>query len=153
MRTSTLLLSGLALLAAMAPALADHHGRGHEPTDGFPGIYTSPRMTLTFTGDGYLIVVVNSSKVAAMVGQYTINEQILSLRDVSPPAFFPSEVQECVKTHEGKYRLADDGEQIQWELVEDPCAGRARLYGGMVMHHYVRPEPAADATASAPKTD
>lgn len=151
MRTPRLLLALTLLLGASTPVLADHHGRGHESTKGFPGIYTSPRMTLTFTGDGHMIAVLNHSRVAAMVGSYRVEDNTVTVKDLSPPAFASAQEQECNKANAARYALEDDGEALSWSLIEDPCAGRARLFNGMRMNHYVRPQaepetPAATST-------
>lgn len=131
---ATMLCSGL--------ASADHHGRGPESTQGIPGVYVADRVTITFTVDGHLIVVANHSKVAVSVSEYTVGDNVLTLRDISAPAFIPIEAQECAKSNSGKYALVEEGDEIIWNLVDDACAARVQLYDGFAMRPYKRPEEA-----------
>jgi hypothetical protein len=129
------------LMVVTTGVLADHHGRGHEPTSGFPGIYDGGRLRLTFTGDGYLIVVVKSSNVAASVQTYAIAEDVLTVRDVSPAVFFKDAMRDCTLTSDGHYRMVRQESGYQLELIEDPCAARAGLLTSVALSDYVRPEP------------
>jgi len=135
-------LAGLMMLSTVA--LADHHGRGHEPTSGFPGIYDGGRVRLTFTGDGYLIVVFKSSNVAGSVQTYTIDEDVLTVRDVSPPAFFAQAMQDCTRASDGRYRMIRGDSGYQLEVIEDPCPARAGLLQSVALNDYVRPAPESE---------
>ena len=99
-------IAALACAFAM-PAQADHHGRGKEQLNGFPGIYTLRLGTATFTHDGYLVMVVDSSNVAVNVMSYAVEDGVMTLQDVSPPAFLPGEVQACVTQNAATYDMVD----------------------------------------------
>jgi len=57
------MLATLALIFFISyTVFSDHHGRGHESTAGFPGIYGTDQFTLTFTGDGHLIFAIKKQE-------------------------------------------------------------------------------------------
>ncbi|MDX1570273.1 MAG: hypothetical protein R3200_07290 [Xanthomonadales bacterium] len=132
----------VALLGAGA-AWADHHGRGQEPTDGFPGVYDAGPGRITFTGDGHLIMVMRHSNVVVAVQTYTVEDDVLTVRDISPPAFFPEEMKACAREHEARYAMNRQESSYTLETITDPCPARAGLFNGLIMSDYVRPEPKA----------
>ncbi len=122
--------------------LADHHGRGKEATDGFPGVYDIGAGTMTFTGDGYLITVMNRSNVAIFVGKYEVEGDVLSVVDVSPPAFFNEEAKHCATENTATYRMVDDPESggTRVEPISEACPQRAGLWARTIMQPYQRPD-------------
>ncbi|MEE2526192.1 hypothetical protein V0U79_07420 [Hyphobacterium sp. HN65] len=133
--TAAIIALGLA-----ASVQADHHGRGQEQLNGFPGIYRAGFGTFTFTGDGYLSIVVNSSNVTAAIYRYSIDEGVMALRDISPPAFFPEEQAACALDNDGVYEITDRAGGFTFTLIEDPCPARVNLINGRDLDDYVRPE-------------
>jgi hypothetical protein len=127
-----------ALITASA-SFADHHGRGAEQVNGFPGVYVHPQFTLTFTGDGYLISTVNASNVAAGVQTYSVADGILTVQDVSPPAFYPDEVANCVRENPATYRINDVESGFSMTAIDEPCPPRAGLLTRFELSDYVRP--------------
>ena len=127
-------------LSTAAAVSADHHGRGQEQLNGFPGIYRAAFGTFTFTGDGYLSIVVNSSNVTAAIYTYSIDEGMIGLRDVSPPAFFPEAQAACARENFGVYAITDREGGFTFTLVDDPCPARVNLINGQLLDDYIRPE-------------
>lgn len=139
MRNISLFL--LSLFVFPAVALADHHGRGKEQLNGFPGIYTieRPQATVTFTHDNYVIFVVNSTKVVSAIMNYEIGDGVMTLQDISPPAFFPDVVQECMRASAAKYAMIDIENGFSLSLVDEPCPPRARFLDGVTFIDYQKP--------------
>lgn len=123
------------------PARADHHGRGREQLNGFPGIYNFGPGRATFTDDGYVIMVNQSSNVAVSVMTYAIADGVMTLRDVSPPAFLPPDVRTCLRENAGSYAMVDQEGGFSLEVRNDPCPARARLFNQTRFADYVRPAP------------
>jgi len=140
--TQRLLAGALLAFAAASAGFADHHGRGREQLNGFPGIYVHPQITLTFTGDGYLITTVNASNVAAAVQSYSVADGVLTVQDVSPPAFYPEAVAACARTNAATYRIEHIEGGIHLAALDEPCPPRGDLLSRFDFADYVRPEPA-----------
>ena len=132
-------IAALSIALAM-PAHADHHGRGKEQLNGFPGIYTLRLGTATFTHDGYLVMVVDSSNVAVSVMSYSIEDGVMTLQDVSPPAFLPEEVQACVRENAATYDMIDQEHGFKLAVKDEPCAARGNIFNDLEFRDYVRPE-------------
>ena len=137
MRLAAVAVCGLATM----PAHADHHGRGREQLNGFPGIYNVGPGRVTFTDDGYAIIVNQSSNVAISVMTYAISDGVMTLRDVSPPAFLPAAVRSCLRENAATYAMIDQENGFSLEVRNDPCPPRARLFDQMRLTDYVRPDP------------
>jgi len=136
----TLALAAL-LASAAFPAQADHHGRGKEQLNGFPGIYKIGPGTATFTGDGFLVIVIDSSNVAAAIFTYAIDDMVMTVKDVSPPAFFSAEAQACVTGNAATYAMTDQEHGFTLAAKDEPCAPRLGLFDKAEFVDYVRPAP------------
>ena len=128
--------------AGMAGSWADHHGRGKEPTDGFPGVYESGRVMATFTGDGHIILVHTDSNVAVSVHSYIYTKEAdlesLVIQDVSPPAFYGEELAACTRDNAGTYRIERLGQTFKVIAVEEPCKRRGELWAMLTLSPYAR---------------
>ena len=121
-------------------AVADHHGRGQEQLNGFPGSYTvGTQATVTFTHDNHVIFVANAAKVVVTVMSYEINDGVMTLQDVSPPAFFPDSVQECTRTSAGEYTITDIENGFSLSRLDEPCPPRGRIIDGVTFVNYEKP--------------
>jgi len=139
MKKSTI-AAALALALAASPAAADHHGRGQEQLNGFPGIYDLGIGTGTFTGDGYFIASSASANVAIGVWRYEVRDGELLLLDISPPAFFNDEVKACVSANWATYTMVDVAGGFDLEAKDEPCPQRAGLFTRATFKDYVRPD-------------
>ena len=137
--TITAITVGALSLLASSFTLADHHGRGAEQVNGFPGVYVHPQFTMTFTADGYLITTVNSSKVAAAVQTYSVADGVLTVQDVSPPAFYPEPVATCARENPATYQINDLPDGFSMTAIDEPCPPRAGLLTRFELRDYVRP--------------
>lgn len=135
----TMITAGALALLASSLALADHHGRGAEQVNGFPGVYVHAQFTLTFTADGYLISTVNASNVTAAVQTYAIADGVMTVQDVSPPAFYPEAVATCVRENAATYQINDLPDGFSMTAIEEPCPPRAGLLTRFELRDYVRP--------------
>lgn len=133
------LTGAVIVLMTVAAGLADHHGRGAEQVNGFPGVYVHPQITLTFTADGYLITTVNESNVTAGIQTYRVADGILTVQDVSPPAFYPQDVANCVRENPATYQINDLESGFSMTAIDEPCPPRAGLLSRFELRDYVRP--------------
>ncbi|MEN0653213.1 MULTISPECIES: hypothetical protein [Hyphobacterium] len=138
MKRTAITAGALALLTSSL-ALGDHHGRGAEQVNGFPGVYVHPQITMTFTGDGYLITTVNASNVTAGVQTYTVADGILTVQDVSPPAFYSQDMADCVRDNPATYQINDLPDGFSMTAIDEPCPPRAGLLTRFELRDYVRP--------------
>ncbi|MEO0872804.1 MAG: hypothetical protein AAFY19_12725 [Pseudomonadota bacterium] len=128
-------------LGLASAAHADHHGRGKEQLNGFPGLYDlGPAGRATFTHDGILVVSLKSSDAAITVMDYTVKDQVLTVKMVSAPAFFPAEQQQCMKDKPGIYEMVDIENGFTLKVQDDPCAARPMLMQRTPWTDYKRPE-------------
>lgn len=133
-------LLGLAALATTAPLSADHHGRGKEQVNGFPGVYDVGSGRMTFAGDGYAIVVLRSSQVPVAIYSYKITDGYMTILDVSSPTFFAADDRKCAMKQYGTYLIHDIEGGFQLIPIHDPCEAREKLLTRDIYKDYVRPE-------------
>jgi len=138
MKLTAITAGALALLTSSL-ALGAHHGRGAEQVNGFPGVYVHPQITMTFTGDGYLITTVNASNVTAGIQTYTVADGILTVQDVSPPAFYSQVMADCVRDNPATYQINDLPDGFSMTAIDEPCPPRAGLLTRFELRDYVRP--------------
>lgn len=122
-----------------SPALADHHGRGAEQLNGFPGVYDVGAGRVTFTDDGYMVVSTSSANVAVAIWHYRVIDGVLQLRDASPPAFLPDAVRTCMRENWSSYTIVDLEGGFRLEPIEEPCPPRERLLTASEFSDYQRP--------------
>jgi len=127
------------LLATSSAALADHHGRGMEQVNGFPGMYDLGIGVATFTGDDYLVIVSKNSRAPITILTYVVDDGVLTIKDVSPPTFVSAEDKACQLANSGTYKIVDIEAGFTLETIEDPCARRAGLMTRFTYSDYVRP--------------
>ena len=122
-------------------AHADHHGRGKEQLNGFPGLYDlGPAGRATFPHDGYLVISLKSSDAAITVMEYEVTDQVLKVKMVSPPSFVPAALQQCMIDNPGVYEMVDIENGFRLKVQEDPCAVRPGLMQRTPWTDYKRPE-------------
>lgn len=146
-----LVASLIIALFSTSIAMADHHGRGKEPMDGFPGIYDAGRVMLTFTGDGHIILVHTDSNVAVSVHGYNYSKdesgERLVIQDVSPPAFYGEELATCTHDNAGTYRIERTEASFKIIAVDEPCTRRGELWAMLTLAPYERQGPETDGAS------
>ncbi|KPQ20740.1 MAG: hypothetical protein HLUCCX21_07545 [Porphyrobacter sp. HL-46] len=80
------IIVGAIALCIAAGAQADHHGRGREQLNGFPGIYDLGQGVATFTHDGHWVVTSRDARVAITIMTYAIKDGVMTIGTISPPA-------------------------------------------------------------------
>ena len=134
------LMAGALALALATGAQADHHGRGAEQLNGFPGVYDIGLGVATFTHDGYWVITSRDARVAVTVMTYTIEDGVMTIGTLSPPPFLPEEAQACLRDNGATYAIVDKEGGFDLKPIEDPCPQRAGLLQRFSFTDYQRPE-------------
>jgi len=97
------------------------------------GLFKHDRLAINFLRQGYMIESYPETDVVNALLRYEFSDGILKIKDLAPPNFVTGKGYECVMANWGKYRITDDGNKITWQVLDDPCAPRAKAFDGEVM--------------------
>jgi len=97
------------------------------------GLFKHDRLAINFLRQGYMIESYPETDVVNALLKYEFSDGILKIKDLAPPNFVTGKGYECVMANWGEYRITDDGNKITWQVVDDPCAPRAKAFDGEVM--------------------
>lgn len=125
----------LATPACFAEEEAESEKRG-----GLVGIWDTPRLRITFTSDGYMIVVSQKTKIALSVSTFEMEGDTVSFQDITPIYFLKDATKECTTTKPGAYRVVEVGGTYMLSTQDDPCAGRVEVYEQLIMSKFDRPK-------------
>jgi len=136
------LILGVVALVCATSALADHHGRGREQLNGFPGVYDIGPATATFTHDGHWVVTSKDARVAVTIMTYAISDGVMTIGTLSPPPFAPQAAQACMRSTPATYAIVDREGGFSLKVLSDPCPLRPDVLQRFDFTDYERPAQA-----------
>ncbi len=97
------------------------------------GVFSTGRWIVTLTSQGYMVEVDPETGAVNALIQFSAEDGVFRLRDISPPDWVDGEVYECVTNNWGEYDYMVDGDAVTTRLGRDPCSPRAMAFDGLTM--------------------